>query len=207
MEAIVEARREYMNMLQECMIPEMTNTYIEMYNDTDEMLIGERGRIHKFREACSRIQDWGDNTIDDHVDRIKEDCPWFERLIEASVISLVQILKSVKINKNASRLAVTIPTAAEFVRKCYKTSQAYICKSPDFIVDEDRREEVLFNKITKSIDTVVRSYVPLHNIMTLNLTAQDDEPEPEPEPEQEPESRTIGTEEDEDDVLMKDATE
>ena len=34
MQAIVEARREYMNMLEECMVPEMSNTFINMYDDT-----------------------------------------------------------------------------------------------------------------------------------------------------------------------------
>jgi hypothetical protein len=85
-------------------------------------------------------------------------------------------------------------------------SQTDIYKSADFMSDEDTRETILFNKITKSIDNVIRSYVPLQNIISMNIsTAGDsvvfDEEEPEEEPEQEP------TDEPEDDVLMPDAAE
>jgi len=207
MQAIVEARREYMNMLEECMVPEMSNTFINMYDDTQELLRGDRGRVTKFKEISGEISSWSDNVVDVHVDRIKQECPWFDKLIEATIVSFVQIMNSVKINRMTNKLSLTIPSASEFVRKCYKAAQSYIVKSADFMAHEDERETVLGKRIAKAIDTVVRGYVPLQNIISMNISTPGDEysfgGEEEPEEPEEPETKTI----EEDDVLMPDATE
>jgi len=189
------------------MVPEMINTFLNMYEDTHEMLRGDRGRVAKFKEISAEISTWSENDIDVHVDRIKAECPWFDKLIEASIVSLVQILKSVKINQQSNKLSLTIPSTSEFVRKCYKTAQVYICKSADFMSDEDTREQILFTRIVKAIDVVIRSYVPLQNIISMNISSPGEDltfDEEEQEPEEE--TKTIGGEE-EDDVLMPDATE
>jgi hypothetical protein len=201
MEAVVEARREYMFMLQECMIPEMMTTYIRMYNDTEEPFRGNRGRILEFKRVTTDIQTWNDNIIDAHVDNIKAECPWFDKLIEAVIVSLVQIMSSVKINKNNNKISLTVPSAADFVRKCYRSSQTEIYKSPDFMADEDTRETALFNKLTKSIDNVIRSYVPLQNIIAMNISTSGDSVVFEDEPEEQQDSGP------EDDILMPDAAE
>ena len=209
MEAVVEARREYMIMIQECMIPEMSSTFLRMYDDTEEMLRGGRGRVAKFKEISSEISEWSENTVDVHVERIQAECPWFDKLIEASIVSLVQILKSVKINSQSVKLSLTIPSTSEFVRKCYKAAQVLICKSPEFLTDDDHRESGLVARITKAIDVVIRSYVPLQNIITMNISSPE-EPEPQYESESEPEeTKTIEETKSivEDDVLMPDATE
>lgn len=213
MEAVVEARREYLFMLHECMLPEMINTYIRMYADTEEPFRGNRGRITEFKRISSEIQEWNDNIIDVHVDNIKAECPWFDKLVEAVIVSLVQIMSSVKINKNNNKISLTVPSAADFVRKCYRVSQAEIYKSPDFMADEDTCETVLFNKLTKAIDSVIRSYVPLQNIISMNISTSGDSvifDDPEPESADEPETEEPEPEfqqEEEDDVLMPDAAE
>ena len=212
MQAVVEARREYMNMLEECMVPEMSSTFMNMYSDTDELLRGDRGRISKFKEISSEISSWSDSTIDVHVDRIKAECPWFDKLIEASIVSLVQIMNSVKINKQNNKLSLTIPSTSEFVRKCYKVSQGYICKSAEFMSKEDEREFILAKRIVKAIDSVIRSYVPLQNIILMNISSRNEDyaiseeiPEeeiPEEEPPSEEDVKTIDN-----DVLMPDASD
>ena len=113
-------------------------------------------------------------------------------------------MSSVKINKNNNKISLTVPSAADFVRKCYRASQADIYKSAEFMADEENRETVLINKLTKSIDSVIRSYVPLQNIISMNISTSGDsvvfdEEEPEAEEEAEPEP--------EDDILMPDAAE
>jgi hypothetical protein len=211
MQAIVEARREYMNMLEECMIPEMATTFTNMYEDTQELLRGDRGRISKFKEISGEIASWSDNVVDVHVDRIKQECPWFDKLIEATIVSLVQIMNSVKINRMTNKLSLTIPTASEFVRKCYKASIVLINKSPDFMANEDEREVILAKRISKGIDTVVRGYVPLQNIISMNISNPGDEysfggeesgGESEAETERDEDTKTI-----EEDVLMPDAAD
>jgi len=200
MEAVVEARREYMFMLQECMIPEMMNTYIRMYTDANQPFRGTRGQINEFTKMTLDIKEWSDSIVDAHVDNIKAECPWFDKIIEAAIVSLVQIMSSVKINKNSNKIQLNVPSAADFVRKCYRTSQAEIYKSPDFMGDDETRDTILMNKLTKIVDNVVRSYVPLHNIMAMNIS------ESEPEP-MEPMEEQEGADPEEDDVLMPDAAE
>jgi hypothetical protein len=104
-----------------------------------------------------------------------------------------------EINKNTNKISLTVPSAADFVRKCYRVSQTDIYKSPDFMSDDSTRETVLFNRLTKSIDNVIRSYVPLHNIISMNISTFDQEQE-----ESESESDTPP---EDDDVLMPDAAE
>jgi hypothetical protein len=77
------------------------------------------------------------------------------------------------------------------------------------MADEDTCETVLFNKLTKAIDSVIRSYVPLQNIISMNISTSGDsvifdEPEPESSEEPEPEAEI---QQEEDDVLMPDAAE
>lgn len=205
MDAVVEARREYMFMLHECLLPEMINTYMRMYSDTEEPFRGNRGRVLEFKKLTMDIQTWNDNIIDAHVDNIKADCPWFDKLVEAVIVSLVQIMSSVKINKNNNKISVTVPSAADFVRKCYRVTQQDIYKSADFMADDETRETVLFNKLTKSVDSVIRSYVPLDNIISMNMSKTEEEPEEIDEPEGPEEIDE--PEEIEDDVLMPDAAE
>jgi hypothetical protein len=197
MDAVVEARKEYMFMLHECLLPEMINTYLRMYEDTDEPFRGGRGRVTEFKRISMDIQTWSDNNVELHVDNIKAECPWFDKLIEAAIVSLVRIMSSVKITNNSNKISVTVPSATDFVRKCYRVSQQMIHKSADFMADDDTRETVLFTKLSKAVDSVIRSYVPLHNIISMNISTT----EPEMEPEQEEEE--LG----EDDVLMPDAAE
>jgi hypothetical protein len=213
MEAVVEARKEYMQVIYECMIPELMETFLRMYEDTTELFRGDKGRLQRFKEISSEIQGWDDGKIDVHLENIKAECPWFEKVIEASIVSLVQIMNSVKINKLTNKITLNIPTASEFLRKSYKTSQAYICKAPEFLVDDNVREQVLAQKISKSIDSVIRSYVPLQNMLSINISNHE-EPVPE-EPEeleeeeeeviQESPTKEIGISED--DILMRDAAE
>jgi Fe2+ transport system protein B len=173
-----------------------------MYTDSDQPFRGMRGQINEFKKMTLDIKEWSDNIVDAHVDNIKTECPWFDKIIEAAIVSLVQIMSSVKINKNSNKIQLNVPSAADFVRKCYRTSQTEIYKSADFMSDDEHRETILVNKLTKVIDNVVRSYVPLHNIIAMNISeAQPYENEP-IEEEQSPVE-----EEEEDDVLIPDAAE
>lgn len=200
MEAVVEARREYLYMLQECVIPEIMNTFIAMWRDTDHAFRGGQGRLNHFKELAHTVHTWSENNIDVHVDSIRTECPWIDKLIEAVIVSLVQIMSSVKVNKESRKISLTIPTPSEFIRKCYKVSEEEIVKKPDFMLNEETYEVNLFEKISKAMNIVIRSYVPLQHIMTPTSTTEVDLDPVEEEP-----PELIG--EEDDDVLMRDAAE
>jgi hypothetical protein len=206
MEAIVEARKEYMYMLQECVVPEVLKTFMELWEESDGW-----ARMDRFIHLISEIQTWGDSNFENKVENIKKDCDWFEKLIEASIVVRVQIMNSVKVGRHHGKLKITVPSSVEFIRKVFKISVLDVKKNPSFM-KEDNYENVLYDKITKAIDQTVRSYVPLQSIISRNLSDdyEYDTPEPpsipEPEPiEEEPveEEEVFNVQVEDDDLLKK----
>lgn len=204
MEAIVEARKEYMYLLQECINPVVMQTFLTMWESSDGW-----NKISKFKETMNEINSWGDNTVDLEVDKIKSECDYLDKLIEASVVVRVQIMNSVKIGKHSGKLKLNIPSDTEFIRKVYRYAYKELVKNCEFMKDDDTREIKLFDVVTKAIDLTIRSYVPLHSIIQRNLTDEYtiDEPSPqfEPEPRFEPEPELEPGPEDieEPDLLIK----
>lgn len=187
MESVVEARREYQYMLYEYTVPEVLNTYIDIYSDI-QMPFGKPGQ---FKSRLEKVEHWDDGTIERHVESVTRECPWFDKIVEACIVSLAQIMSSIKTHSLKNKVDVTVPTTAEFIRKVFKNSAQKLQKSVRVMeLEDDDRDEKVYNLITKSINDVIRSYVPLSNIMAKNLSAPPEEQYSE-----------------EEDILMRDAAE
>jgi Family of unknown function (DUF5764) len=191
MEAIVEARKEYMYMLQECMCPVVMEKFIQMWNESDGW-----SKIQKFKETMKQIDSWGENTVEIEVEKVQSECDYLDKLIEASIVVRVQIMNSVKIGRHSGKLKLNVPAAIEFVRKVYRFTHKELAKSCEFMKDEDSRDHKLYEAVSRALDLTVRSYVPLQSIISRNLSDEysfdepvheepiheepiDEEPEPE----------------------------
>jgi len=200
MEAIVEARRQFLYMLQECMIPAITQTFVDYWQESPAW-----NKTPTFRTKMLEISEWSDSIVDSKTQELKNCCDNFDKLIEASIVSLVRIMTSVK-TKSTGRLKLTMPTCEEFVRKVYKLSATEVLKSKNIMEDEDTRDEKVGEKISRSIDNVIMSYVPIKTIVNTDVES-DQEEEPE---EVEPEEKSIALgppeeeeEEEDGDLLLK----
>jgi hypothetical protein len=199
MEAIVEARRQFLYMLQECMIPGITQTFVEYWHESPAW-----NKTPTFRTKMLEISEWSDSIVDSKTQELKNCCDNFDKLIEASIVSLVRIMTSVK-TKSTGRLKLTMPTCEEFVRKVYKLSATEVLKSKNIMEDEDTRDEKIGEKISRSIDNVIMSYVPIKTIVNTDVES-DQEEEEEEEPAEE-KSIPLGPPEEEEeedgDLLLK----
>jgi Family of unknown function (DUF5764) len=174
MEALVEARRQYLEALYECVIPEVVKTFVEMYDESDG---GFRGKKTAFQKDLLEIKTWNSDVIGEHVETIKKCCPWLDGLIRASLVSLVQIMNSVRISKGGGKLSLTVPTTNDFIHAVYKQAATELYKRPSIMEeqDEDDRDDVLWEKCSKALDIVIRSSVPFQKILSMNITPSNED--------------------------------
>jgi hypothetical protein len=172
MEALVEARRQYLEALYECVIPEIMKTFIEMYDDANG---GFRGKKTEFQRQLLEIKTWNSDVIGEHVESIRKCCPWLDGLIRASLVSLVQIMNSVRISKGGGKLSLTVPTTNDFIHAVYKQAATEVYKRPDILEDEDDRDDVIWDKCSKALDIVIRSSVPFQKILSMNITPSNED--------------------------------
>jgi valyl-tRNA synthetase len=199
MEAIVEARRQFLYMLQECMIPAITQTFVEYWHESPAW-----NKSPTFRTKMLEISEWSDSIVDSKTQELKNCCDNFDKLIEASIVSLVRIMTSVK-TKSTGRLKLTMPTCEEFVRKVYKVSATEVLKTKNIMEDEDTRDEKIGEKISRSIDNVIMSYVPIKTIVNTDVESEEELEEVQEPPEEE-KSISLGPPEEEEedgDLLLK----
>ena len=77
--------------------------------------------VNVFRNYLSKIEDWGNQTIESETQRIIENsnCEWLDDLITAVFISRVKILTSINDNNNYNKINLTIPKTTNFIHKLY----------------------------------------------------------------------------------------
>jgi Family of unknown function (DUF5764) len=172
MEALVEARRQYLEALYECVAPEVIKTFVIMYEDSDG---GFRGKKTAFQKELLSIKTWNSDVIGEHVESIRKCCPWLDGLIRASLVSLVQIMNSVRISKGGGKLSLTVPTTNDFIHSVFKQTAQEVYKKPEIMEDEDEREDVLWDRSCKALDIVVRSSIPFQKILSMNITQSNED--------------------------------
>lgn len=171
MESLVEARRQYLEALYDCVVPEIIDTFDEMY-DTCEGAWGRKNG--QFQKKLLEIKTWNSDVIAEHVERMNRDCPWLDGLIRASLVSLVQIMNSVRVTKNGGKLSLTVPTTNDFVHGVYKNAAAEVYKKVDIMEDKDDRDEALWDKCCKALETTIRNSVPFQRILNMNIAPSDE---------------------------------
>jgi len=174
MDVLVEARREYLQSLYECMVPEMISAFYKLYLESEKMLKNQTNRLIQYQKFLQEIKHWNNSIVKEHTDAFKHECPWFDDLVVAVIVSSVKIMSSVRINKTSNKLNLSIPKTEDFVHECYKKAAEDIYNKPYIMADlmtDDEREEALWDRISECIEKVIKSYVPLQQILAMNISS------------------------------------
>lgn len=203
MDVLVEARKEYLENLYECMVPEMISSFYILYLEAEKMCKNQNNRLIQYQKFLKEIKNWNNSIIHQHTEEIKKMCPYFDELITAVIVSSVKIMSVVRITKPTSKLSLNIPKSDDFVHECYKAAANDIYKKPYVMAElmtDDEREDALWDRIAESILSVIKTYIPLKDILEMNISSpstegvfieQEQEPEDgdDPEVQNEPEEQ------------------
>lgn len=204
MDVLVEARREYLENLYECMVPEMISSLYTLYLEAEKLCKNQNNRLIQYQKFLKEIKNWNNSIIRQHTEEIKKTCPYFDDLITAVILSTVKIMSVVRISKPTSKLSLNVPKADDFVHDCYKAAAEDIYKKPYVMAElmtDDEREDALWDRISEAILGVIKRYVPIQQILEMNIASpssadlviedpedgedpdvQEEQPEPEAEP-------------------------
>jgi hypothetical protein len=174
MDVLVEARREYLENMYEYMVPEMITSFYSLYLESEKMSKSANNRLIQYQKFLKEIKNWNNSIVKEHTDAIRRECPWFDDLIVAVIVSSVKIMSSVRLNPTSNKLSISTPTPQDFVHECYKTAAEELYKNPYVMTElmtDDEREEALWNRVADSIQTVVKRYVPIQQILSMNISS------------------------------------
>ncbi|NBX48939.1 hypothetical protein EBT25_03180, partial [bacterium] len=174
MDVLVEARREYLQSLYECMVPEMISSFYRLYLESEKMLKNQTNRLIQYQKFLQEIKNWNNSIVREHADAIKRECPFFDDLIVAVIVSSVKIMSSVRLTKSTGKLSLNVPKPEDFVHECYKCAAEDIYRSPYVmgeLMTDDEREEALWDRIAECIEKVIKRYIPLQQILSMNISS------------------------------------
>ena len=117
-----QAKIEYTNQLIDILLPNIIDGFRSIYDESK--IYSQKNSmnlVNVFRNYLSKIEDWGNQTIESETQRIIENsnCEWLDDLITAFFISRVKILTSINDNNNYNKINLTIPKTTNFIHKLY----------------------------------------------------------------------------------------
>ena len=174
MDVLVEARREYLQVLYECMVPEMISSFYQLYLESEKMMKNQANRLIQYQKFLKEIKNWNNSIVKEHTDAMKRDCPWFDDLMVAVIVSSVKIMSSVRLTKTSNKISLNIPKPEDFVHECYKAAAEDIYKQPyvmSELMTDDEREDALWDRVAECIEKIVKKYVPLQQILAMNIAS------------------------------------
>lgn len=174
MDVLVEARREYLENMYEYMVPEMISSFYTLYLESEKMSKSANNRLIQYQKFLKEIKNWNNSIVKEHTDAIKRECPWFDDLIIAVIVSSVKIMSSVRLNPTSNKISLNTPTPSDFVHECYKAAAEDLYKNPyvmSELMTDDEREEALWDRIAEAIQTVIKRYVPIQQILSMNISS------------------------------------
>ena len=191
---VVEAKQEYTrnlkNVIKDTILYNFNNLLEESKKEAEK-----NDTLVIFQRRLKCVPHWSSAYVDNEVEKIKKNCPWFLELLTAVIITNVKILTSVKVSKTKKKIQIKTPQADKFVHQVYiefaRAMFEYIKKQKE--LPNDMTIDYLFDQ---SLENVIRAHLPIQNILQMYVgendsdeESNDDESEPEPddEPEDDPE--------------------
>lgn len=204
---VVEAKQEYTRNLKNV----IKDTIVCNFNillDESKKETEKNDTLVIFQRKLKHVPHWSSAYVDNEVEKIKKNCPWFLELLTAVIITNVKILTSVKVSKTKKKIQIKTPQADKFVHQVYiefaRSMFDYIKKQKE--LPSDMTIDYLFDQ---SLENVIRAHLPIQNILQMYVgendsddesDEEDSEAEPEPDEEEDPEA----DDEPEDDEDFKD---
>lgn len=192
---VVEAKQEYTrnlkNVIKDTILCNF-NTLLEESKKEAE----KNDTLVIFQRRLKNVPHWSSAYVDNEVEKIKKNCPWFLELLTAVIITNVKILTSVKVSKTKKKIQIKTPQADKFVHQVYiefaRAMFEHIKKQKE--LPNDMTIDYLFDQ---SLENVIRAHLPIQNILQMyvgenesdeeNNDDDESDAEPEEDPEEDPE--------------------
>lgn len=180
---LVEAKKRYIEQLQQILVPRLYEGFESIYDNALELLENEfeeknqqsRSIARVFQEALKEIPLWNQDIINHECDRIIEvsNCDYFEDLIEAVFIAESKILTVVQNNKHKNKTKVHVPRASHFIHRCYISAAREIYKNPYVfnhskeLSPQEKHNNVRYtlHMLQEGISNAIRELLPIRDIL------------------------------------------
>jgi hypothetical protein len=196
---VVEAKQEYTrnlkNVIKDTILCNFNTNLEESKKEGDK-----NDTLVMFQRRLKNVPHWSSAYVDNEVEKIKKNCPWFLELLTAVIITNVKILTSVKVSKTKKKIQIKTPQSDKFVHQIYiefaRAMFEHIKKQKE--LPNDMTIDYLFDQ---SLENVIRGHLPIQNILQMyvseNESDEESEDESDAEPEDEPEDEPEEPEESE----------
>ena len=172
MDVLVEAKKEYMSQLCTVLCPLLIETFENLYIEATKQAKG-REVLKQYQKLLKLVKDWNNDMVNQHAQKLTNQCAWFNGLVTAVFVSYVKILSSVRLNTENKKISIKLPTTEDFIHRCYKIVAADLYKNPHVFHDEmseSDRDELLVKRFIVAIEATVKEFLPVQEILRTYMT-------------------------------------
>lgn len=159
---ILEARKEVQGHVNMFLVTPILSVFDEIYMRAMSI----DGHIVTFQKALKEIPHWTTHTVSQCCDRIQKSCDFLPQLITALFLSHIKILSSIKITK-ISHIRIKVPKREKFLHAVLIESAKAFYEDP--LMFRRRDTEKKRNAVMTSIDSIVRRFLPLKDVLDAYL--------------------------------------
>lgn len=167
------AQREYMQQLNDIMVPFLMANFDQMYERAVKDSKG-KNTLRQFQEYLRDIKNWNQGMVQDATKEILDSCGYFDKLLAAVFVGYVKILSSVRLTDAKRKIPIRLPKNSDFVFKVYEESAKTIYKDPywlgEDLSDDDKIDKMLeINSV--SLEKVLKAMIPVNKILETYMSA------------------------------------
>ena len=178
---IVEAKQEYTRQMINILQPLMYEAFVTLYTNALEEAESEYDILKLFKTELQAVSNWNSVIVNKESERILKECPYFNDLLTAVVLSNVKILTSIRLQNKKQNVQVTVPTNETFVLQLYTVTSKKILNNIN-LFDASRYDDDISNNINDVYDLIdgcvqhtIRTILPVEDILKSTLTKGEDE--------------------------------
>lgn len=167
------AQREYMQQLNDVMVPFLMANFDQMY---ERAVKDSKGKniLRQFQEYLRDIKNWNQGMVQDATKEIVDSCGYFDKLLAAVFVGYVKILSSVRLTDAKRKIPIRLPKNTDFVFKVYEECAKTIYKDPywmgEDLSDDDKIDKMLeINSV--ALDKVLKAMIPVNKILETYMSA------------------------------------
>ena len=164
---IATAHNEYMDQMNDILLPFLITTFDEMY---DRAKIDSKGKntLVRFQQYLKDIKSWNQGVLREATDEVSNSCAYFRELLTAVFVGYTKILSSIRLHASKTKVAIKLPKSEDFIYKVYEENAKALYKNPYWVgeaLSEDDKIDIMRPMNRKTLDIVVKSLVPVQTIL------------------------------------------
>ena len=166
------AQREYMEELNEILVPFLLASFEEMHS---RAVIDSKGKntLLKFQEYLRDVKSWNQGMVKQHADEVTKACSFLGDLIAAVFVGKVKILSSIRLNEVKKKIPLRLPKIEDFIYMIYEECAQAVYKDPYWfqadLTDDEKVDKISeLNRIC--LEKVVKKLVPTQKILEAYMS-------------------------------------